>query len=115
MRTFKKFVEENNPDSVDLFSPRDPNEDLEMYRREFAIQDEWAEKSPVFQQILQSEIKDDPKERYISTNSPKSKTRNALICRFAYRRTPEALKLPEQFDQKAWEDDLLTNPFYGLT
>lgn len=91
-----KIAEEN---SQDLW-----NQDLTfVYKALFAVQDEWAKKSAVFNKILQSEIKADPKERYESTNNPKAKTRNALITRSIYK------------TQEEWEKDLLTNPFYEIT
>lgn len=91
-----KIAEEN---SQDLW-----NQDLTfVYNAVFATQDEWAKKSAVFNKILQSEIKADPKERYESTNNPKAKTRNALITRSIYK------------TQEEWEKDLLTNPFYEIT
>ena len=40
----------------------------------FRAQDELAEKSEAFRRVLDSEISDDPIERYRSTSDPKSKT-----------------------------------------
>jgi len=91
--------------AVDLFN-RDPEEERrereEMYQNVFDNQDEWAAKSSVFKRVLDSEIKDDLDGRYLSTNSPRSKTRNALITRTSYE------------TQEEWEKELLTNPYYGL-
>ena len=92
----------NNKD-IDLFDP-----EYEMiakqrsYKTVFRDQDEMALKSEVFKRILQSEIKEDPDERFESTNNPKAKTRNALLSRGEYQ------------TQEEWEQNLLTNPFYSL-
>jgi len=73
-----------------------------IYENEFRVQDEMAAKSEVFRRILESEMREDPAERYESTNSPKSKTRNALLTRHIYS------------TQEEWEQNLLTNPFYAV-
>ena len=75
----------------------------------FDEQNRVAAESEVFKRILEQEIKEDPSERLDSTNRPKSKTRNALISRAAYH-SPST----KEFDKEAWEQDLLSNPFYGL-
>lgn len=98
-----KLKKEAMNKEVNLFDPefqRKYKEDI--YRIVFRDQDEMAAKSEVFKNILLSEIKDDPEERYVSTNSPKSKTRNALITRSVYQ------------SQEEWEEDLLRNPFYKI-
>jgi len=74
----------------------------DYYATEFKTQDDMAKISDIFNKILQSEIREDPRERYGSTNSPKSKTRNALLTRGSYE------------TQEEWEENLLTNPFYEL-
>ena len=83
-------------DLFDLFDPeQEKKRKQEIYNIVFKDQDEMAEKSEVFNRILQSEISDDPETRYAQTNSPKSKTRNALITRHIFP------------TQKEWEEDLL--------
>ncbi|MEI7758515.1 MAG: hypothetical protein WCI80_05710 [Bacteroidota bacterium] len=85
-------------------------QEMWMWASEFATQNFWASISPVFNRILQSEIEDSPEDRYKSTNSPKSKTRNALICRHAYTNKETGV-----VDIDAWEHDLLTSDYYGLS
>jgi hypothetical protein len=90
----------NKPtEDIDLFAPIDYTD---IYKSVFGDQDAMAKKSSIFRLILQSEIKNDPKERYLSTNSPNSKTRNALLTRYCYQ------------TQEEWEKDLLANPFYNI-
>jgi hypothetical protein len=62
------------------------------------LQDKLASESKVFNQILQSERTND----IWSTNSPKSKTRNAIMIKYLYKTIDE------------WENDLLTNDFYKI-
>ncbi|MFA7219347.1 MAG: hypothetical protein WC119_02465 [Synergistaceae bacterium] len=81
----------------------------------FRMQDEMALKSDVFKRILQQEIKEDPQERYESTNYPKTKTRNALLTAGAYYRPNPKNPKEKVLDREAWENDLLKNPFYGLS
>lgn len=95
---FDKLVKE----ASDLFDPEANKKSREeLFKNTFNEQDEMAEKSDIFRRILQSEISIDPETRYEQTNSPKSKTRNALISRAAYQ------------TQEEWEDALLKNPFYN--
>ena len=86
----------------------------------FKEQDRLARLSPVFKRILDSEIKEDPIERLESTNSPKSKTRNAMLSLVVplsiHGNTEKAVEDRENEKAiKEWEQDLLTNPFYGLS
>ncbi len=92
------------PEEINLFDPEyQRKEKEELRKRLFKAQDEWANRSEVFKRILQSETSDDPEERVRRTNHSKAKTRNALISRSAYP------------TDEAWENNLLKNPFYGLT
>jgi cell envelope opacity-associated protein A len=79
---------------------QNPTYEEQIRQREFATQDEWAAKSKVFKKILDSEIHSDPAIRLKQTNSPKSRTRNALIVMAAYQ------------SQEEWEDYLLNSSFY---
>ena len=98
MNWYKKSQEE-----IDLFDPvEEAKVKKQVYDAVFADQDEWAKKSKVFNAILQSEIKDNPKERYESTNNPRAKTRNALLIRPIYKTLEE------------WEKHLLTDLYYEL-
>jgi hypothetical protein len=115
MRIYRKSEEEWSLFDEDPIYERDGS--LKTYiRREFENQDKIALESDVFRRILESEIRDDPAERWESTNSPKSKTRNALLTRAAYYswsdpNDPNSAKI---FDKEAWEQSLLNKPFYGL-
>jgi len=66
-------------------------------RRLFKYQDELAKQSEVFKRILQSEMSDDPDERQRLSDSPTSKTRNAMILRGVYN------------NKSDWEADILKN------
>jgi len=81
---------------------------IAISRRIFQTQDNMANQSEVFNRILQSEIDDNPDIRLKQTDSPQSKTRNALISRYCYK-TKDG-----EFDQETWERYLLKNQFYGL-
>jgi hypothetical protein len=105
-----------NPDVVDLFDPLeqdrvyDRNGDIRSHvQMAFELQDKIASESEVFNRVLQQEIDPDPRARFEQTDNPKAKTRNALISRQAYYNRDT-----KQFDNEAWEQDLLTRPFYGL-
>jgi len=96
---FDKLVKE----ASDLFDPEANKKSREeLLKNTFKDQDEMAEKSDIFRRILQSEASIDPETRYEQTNSPKSKTRNALLSRGAYP------------TQEEWEDSLIKNPFYKI-
>ncbi len=102
---YRKTVQKP-PEEVNMFSP----EFIEQQRKDrliwqkqmFDLQDQLAQKSEVFRKILQSELKDGQTwdERNTATNSPKSKTRNALLLRHIYP------------NLKDWEDDLLKSDDY---
>ena len=103
---FDKAVRE----ASDLFDPEVQRKTKEsIMKHTFKDQDKIAMESDIFSQILQSEISDDPEKRYKQTNSPKSKTRNALLSMGAYV-NPNT----KGFDKEAWEENLRTNPFYGF-
>jgi len=114
MRIYR--IAEESEDLVDLFDPLDQDR---VYDRDgkirthvqmlFDDQDKLAKESDTFSRVLQQEIDVDPRVRFDQTNHPKAKTRNALLSRQAYYNRDT-----KQFDQEAWEQDLLTRPFYGL-
>lgn len=97
-----RIEQEKNPIEEKSLFDRDDDYMNDIYKMVFKDQDDMAEQSKVFKEVLLSEIHEDPKTRYEQTNNPKAKTRNALISRGAYENIVE------------WEDNLLTNPFYGL-
>lgn len=102
---YRKTVQKP-PEEVNMFSPefivQKRKETLIWQKELFDLQDQLAQKSDVFRRILQSEIKNVQTwdERNKATNSPASKTRNALIVRHVYPNI------------KDWENELLTSDFY---
>lgn len=115
MKIYRKADEEY----IDLFDPQDQDR---VYDRDgnirkhvqavFDMQDKWARKSDAFRRVLEQEISDDPRERFERTEDLKAKTRNALLTiSVYYNYNANHIK---EYNQAAWEENLLTNPFYGL-
>ena len=88
---------------IDLFCPEFQEKTMaSICKNVFNAQDELALKSLVFKRILESEYSDDRDTRYRQTDSPESKTRNAMITKQCYPTFEE------------WEEHLKTSPFYRI-